>query len=78
MSVSAAKSWDRARRRSREYIGSGQVEKADDLVVARRQKQRGMQWSRRTSAALATLRTLPLNGGWRLNWQQREVLPLVA
>ena len=62
----------------RRYIGSGQVEKANDLLVARRQKNRGMQWSEATSDALAALRTLLLNGGWDRYWQQREVLPLVV
>jgi len=48
------------------------------LIVVRRQKNRGMQWSRETSDALAALRTLMLNGGWDRYWQQREVLPLLA
>jgi hypothetical protein len=61
-----------------QYIGSGHVEKANDLIVARRQKRPGMQWSWATSNALAALRTLMLNGGWERYWQQREVLPLVA
>ena len=68
----------RQRRIERKYIGSGQVEKANDLLVARRQKNRGMQWSAETSDALAALRTLMLNGGWERYWQQREVLPLMA
>jgi len=68
----------RQRRIERQYIGSGHVEKANDLIVARRQKNRGMQWSAATSDALAALRTLMLNGGWERYWQQREVLPLVA
>ncbi len=68
----------RARRRARQYIGSGQAEKANDLVVAQRQKGRGMHWSLETSDALAALRTLLLNGGWERYWQQREVLPLVV
>jgi len=54
------------------------VEKANDLIVARRQKNRGMQWSQVTSDALAASRTLMLNGGWAQYWQQREVLPLLA
>ena len=54
------------------------MEQANDLLVARRQKNRGMQWSAATSDALAALRTLMLNGGWDRYWQQREVLPLVA
>jgi len=68
----------RQRLLERHSIGSGQVEKANDLIVARRQKNRGMQWSQATSDALAALRTLMLNGGWDRYWQQREVLPLLA
>jgi hypothetical protein len=68
----------RQRRMERRYIGSTQVEKANDLLVARRQKNRGMQWSEATSDALAALRTLMLNGGWDRYWQQREVLALLA
>jgi hypothetical protein len=66
----------RARRKAREYIGSGHVEKANDLLVARRQKGQGMHWSLATSDALAALRTLMLNGGWDRYWIKREVLPL--
>jgi hypothetical protein len=65
----------RARRREQQYIGSGHVEKANDLLVARRQKNRGMQWSQATSEGLAALRTLLLNGGWECYWVEREVLP---
>ncbi len=66
----------RQRRREQQYIGSGQVEKANDLLVARRQKHRGMQWSEATSDGLAALRTLMLNGGWDRYWVDGEVLPL--
>lgn len=68
----------RDRRRERRYIGSGHVEKANDLLVAQRQKGHGMHWSLQTSDALAALRTLMLNGGWDRYWRGREVLPLVA
>jgi hypothetical protein len=68
----------RHRRIAQHSIGSGHVEKANDLIVARRQKGRGMQWSLETSDALAALRTLVLNGGWERYWQQRQILPLVA
>ena len=54
------------------------MEKANDLIVARRQKGHGMHWSQETSDALGALRTLMLNGGWDRYWQQREVLPLLA
>ena len=66
----------RQRRREQQYSGSGQVEKVNDLLVARRQKQRGMQWSEATSDGLAALRTLMLNGGWDRYWVESEVLPL--
>jgi hypothetical protein len=69
---------ERQRWLDRHSIGSAQVEKANDLIVARRQKNRGMQWSAATSDALAALRTLMLNGGWERYWKQREVLPLLA
>jgi hypothetical protein len=36
----------------RKYIGSGHVEKVNDLLVARRQKNRGMQWTEATSDGL--------------------------
>jgi len=68
----------RPRRIEQQYIGSGHVEKANDLIVARRQKNRGMHWSQATSDALAALRTLMLNGGWDRYWQQHEVLPMLA
>jgi hypothetical protein len=68
----------RQRRRTQRYIGSGQVEKTNDLLVARRQKRGGMHWSGQTSTALATLRTLVLNGGWEQYWRDRRVLPLLA
>ena len=68
----------RQRRIAQQERGSGHVEKANDLIAARRQKGRGMQWSLETSDALAALRTLMLNRGWERYWQQREVLPLVA
>ena len=68
----------RARRRECRYIGSGHVEKANDLLVAQRQKGQGMHWSLQTSDALAALRTLMLNGRWERYWRNREVLPLVT
>ncbi len=68
----------RERRRTCQYIGSGAVEKVNDVVVARRQKGQGMRWQEATSDALAALRTLMLNGGWDRYWQHHEVLPLVV
>jgi hypothetical protein len=66
------------RRAHRQFIGSGHGEKANDLMVARRQKKKGMHWSWETSDALAALRTLLLNGGWDLYWQKHQVLPLAV
>jgi hypothetical protein len=68
----------RQRRRERQYIGSGHAEKANDRLVARRQKRRGMHWSLASSDSLAALRTLVLNGGWDAYWAERRVVPLVA
>jgi hypothetical protein len=65
-------------RRERHYLGGAHAEKANDLMVARRQKNKGMHWSQDTSDALAALKTLMLNGGWDLYWHSRHVLPLVA
>jgi hypothetical protein len=65
--VRARQPWivnERQRRIEQRFIGSKHVEKANDLIVVRRQKNRGMQWSEATSDALAALRTLMLNGGW--------------
>lgn len=68
----------RERRRQREYIGSGGVEKANDEIVARRMKRKGMHWSGETADRLAALKTLYLNHGWDLYWSQREVLRLAT
>jgi hypothetical protein len=66
------------RRASRTYIGSGHAEKACDLIVARRQKHKGMHWSEQTADGLAALKTLVLNKSWDLYWERREVLSLAA
>jgi hypothetical protein len=61
------------RRAKRIYIGSAHAEKANDLIVARRQKHKAMHWSEETADGLAALKTLMLNGGWDLCWQKRKV-----
>ena len=66
------------RRTKRIYIGSGHAEKACDLIVARRQKHKGMHWSEKTADGLAALKTLMLNDGWDLYWQERKILPLAV
>ena len=48
-------------------ISSNRVEKANDLVVAARQKHNGMSWSRKGSGALAVITATMINGeldGW--------------
>lgn len=59
----------RQRRQHRQYIGSGHAEKANDLIVARRQKRRGMHWREASSDGLAALRTLLLNQEWDSYWR---------
>jgi len=66
------------KRANRFYIGSGHAEKACDLIVARRQKHKGMHWSEKTADGLAALKTLTLNRAWDMYWQDQKVLPLVA
>ena len=66
------------RRAKRIYIGSGHAEKACDLIVARRQKHKGMHWSDATADGLAALKTLVLNRSWDVYWQDRKVLPLAV
>lgn len=50
---------------------SGPMEKAVDLVIARRFKRRGMSWFRRGVSALMRLRLLRLNGDWTSYWAGR-------
>lgn len=68
----------RMRRRQCCYIGNGLGENANDRIVVRRQKRRGMQWSAQTSDALAALRTLYLNEGWDAYWTERRLIHLSA
>ena len=68
----------RQRRAHSLFIGSGQAEKANDLLVARRQKHHGMHWQEETSDALCALKTLLLNQGWDTYWQERRVPSLAA
>jgi hypothetical protein len=68
----------RQRRMAQQYIGSGQAEKTNDLLVARRQKNRGMHWRPETSEALARLKVLQLNGEWDAYWHDGLLPSLVA
>ena len=54
-------------------IASSLVEKAADLVVAKRQKKKqGMHWTRMGADRLSALRTLWLNGDWQDYWRERR------
>jgi len=66
------------RRKSCQYNGSGAVEKANDLLVSRRQKKKGMHWGVDTSLSLATLKTLVLNQAWEEYWNSETVLALAG
>ena len=50
---------------------SGPMEKAVDIVIARRFKARGMSWFRRGVSALVRLRLLRPNGTWSRYWSAR-------
>ena len=49
-------------------IGSGRGEKANDQLVANRQKKKAMSWSVKGSNALAILKTLEVNQQWAKYW----------
>lgn len=51
-------------------IGSGKGEKANDQIVAHRQKKKGQSWSQKGSGALTVLKTLELNNQWNKYWQK--------
>ena len=54
-------------------VASSLVEKAADLLVAKRQKKKqGMRWSRMGADSLCALRTLWLNGDWEDYWRERR------
>jgi hypothetical protein len=48
------------RQKAGKTIGSGRCEKANDIIVAHRQKKKGMAWSRTGSKALAIVKTYQL------------------
>ena len=47
------------------WIGSGRMEKAVDEVIGKRQKEKGMSWSKQGSRTLAQLKIAELNGEWK-------------
>jgi hypothetical protein len=56
------------RRANCQFNGAGMVEKENDLLVARRQKRRGMQWVPNGADVVCALRTLWFNGQWDAYW----------
>jgi len=58
------------RKNAGKKIGSGCVEKANDLIVAHRQKKKGMAWSNDGSESLAILKTVEINHKWQQFWEQ--------
>jgi hypothetical protein len=54
-------------------VASSLVEKAADIVVAKRQKKRqGMHWSHEGADSVCALRTLWLNEEWDTYWQNKR------
>lgn len=49
-------------------VGSGRGEKANDQIVAIRQKRNGKSWSEEGSHAMTTLHRLSVNKQWNLFW----------
>jgi len=56
------------RRANCQFNGAGMVEKENDLLVARRQKRRGMQWVPDGADTVCALRTLWFNSRWNTYW----------
>jgi hypothetical protein len=54
--------------------GSGIVETANNLLVAKRQKRNSMSWSHNGSIGLATF-TCAIKNGDLKNWTQKRVIP---
>lgn len=61
------------RRNNCQYTGSAIVEKANDILVARRQKNKCMQWTRRGGDALLALKTLQKNNEWDEYWTEKKI-----
>jgi hypothetical protein len=54
------------------------VEKENDLLIARRQKHRGMQWIAQGADFVCALRILWFNGLWTFFWKSNltNLLPM--
>ena len=59
-------------RRKGYFISSVWVEKTIDLLICRRLKLRGQNWSRQGAENVVTLRQLILNYHWQSYWQQQK------
>lgn len=62
-----------SRQKAGKPVGSGRIEKGVDLVVANRQKKKGMSWSQQGSQALAILKVVELNGRWQETFGTQSV-----
>lgn len=51
---------------------SGPMEKAIDILAARRLKNRGMSWRRKGAHNMVRLRTLRLNNRWNDFWNRKR------
>lgn len=56
------------RQKAGKVIGSGKGEKANDTLVANRQKKKAMSWGEHGSNALTILQTLQNNQNWENYW----------
>lgn len=59
-------------------FGSGAVEKAVDLLVSRRFKNRGMSWLKPGAGGMLALRLLRFNSEWDTHWNWRMKIKLEA
>ena len=59
-------------RRKGYFISSVWVEKTIDLLICRRLKLRGQNWSRQGAENMVTFRQLILNDHWKSYWQQQK------
>ncbi len=60
--------YEKRQKFARKVIGSGKGEKANDIIVAHRQKKKAMAWSKKGANALTVLKTVDANGLWKLYW----------
>lgn len=61
------------RRQVGKTIGSGRIENGVNQIVGRRQKNKGMSWSRKGSKAIAILKSTQYNNEWNNLWIKKNV-----